>query len=360
MAIKIQGSVIIDDSKNIQDNTGFYSDGTNSALRPRSSNGGSYFQRWTGSTWETILYGANAGINCYRNVSVASPYRFIGDGSGLTNLPTPAFPYNYYYDATNTAIRANGTTFIQNGAGNDSFATFNNGGINLLRSTSVSGTLSASGDITSSGTLSVSGRSSSATHYSDASNTALRASGGVFLQNSNGSTTYLYAENDEVRITRDLYLDSVPTGAETANPNLKLGPGNRVKKINSTRRIKENIQYSDFDHICEKIYDLKTAYFSYKKDQTSKIDMGLIAEDVAEFFPELAVIDYYDDQYEDVLNTEMGFIEKKLKKDAVKTPTAVAYDRISIIMIGTLKKLRQRVIDLEEEVQTLKASSQTP
>ena len=78
------------------------------------------------------------------------------------------------------------------------------------------------------------------------------------------------------------------------------------------------------------------------------------------FIPELAVIDYYDDQYEDVLNTEMGFIEKKLKKDAVKTPTAVAYDRISIIMIGTLKKLRQRVIDLEEEVQTLKASSQTP
>lgn len=354
MAIKIQGSVIIDDSKNIQDNTGFLSDANNSALRPRSSNGGSYFQRWTGSTWETILYGANDGINCYRNVSVAAPYRFIGDGSGLTNLPSTAFPYNYYYDATNTAVRANGTTFIQNGAGNDSFATFNNAGIGLQRNTAVSGNLSATG------TISATGRSTSSTHYSDDNNTALRAWGGIYLQNGNGSSTHLYADSGKVQIVRSLYLDTVPEGAETANPNLKLGPGNLIKRLNSTRRIKENIQYSDFEHICEKIYDLKTAYFTYKNSETSKVDMGLIAEDVAEFFPELAVIDYYDDQYEYVLNTEMGFPERKLKKDAVKTPTAVAYDRISIIMIGTLKKLRQRVIDLEEEVQSLKASLQTP
>jgi hypothetical protein len=348
MAIKIQGSTIINDSKEIQDNTGVFTDSSNSGFRPKSSSGGSYFQRWNGSGWETILYGANTGVNCYRDLTVVSPYKFVGNGSGLTNLPTPAFPYNYYYDATNTAVRANGTTFIQNGAGNDTFATFNSGGISLTRDTSVSGNITSTG------------RLNSSTHYSDANNTALRAPGGIYLQNSNGSTTHLYADSSQVQIYRDLYLNSVPEGAVTAEPNLKLSSGNRIKRLTSTRRIKENIQYSDFEDVCEKIYDLKTAYFSFKNDETSKIDMGLIAEDVAEFFPELAIIDYYEDQYEDVLNTEMGFLEKKLKKDAVKTPTAVAYDRISLIMIGTLKKLRQRVIDLEEEVQTLKASSQTP
>lgn len=356
MAIKIQGSIIIDDSKNIIDNTGFFSDANNSGLRPKSSSGGSYFQRWNGSSWETILYGANDGINCYRNVSVAAPYRFIGDGSGLTNLPIPTFtfPYNYYYDATNTAVRANGTTFIQNGAGNDSFAYFNNAEIGLQRNTSVSGNLSATGNI------SATGRSTSSTHYSDDSNTALRAWGGIYLQNGNGSATHLYTDSSNFQLYRQPYFYSIMGGGSTAEPNLKLGPGGGLKIISSTRRVKENIQYTDLEHICEKIYDLKPVYFNYIGNDTTDIELGLLAEEVNELTPELVWFSYYDDQYDKVLDEKTGNVEKILKEDAVKTPMSITYDKIPLVMIGTFKKLRKRVIDLEEEVQSLKASLQTP
>ena len=347
MAIKIQGSTIIDDDKNIQDNTGFFSDANNSALRPKSSSGGNYLQRWTGSTWETILFAGNGSIELNRNVNLASGYTYSGDGSGLTNLPVPAFPYNYYFDNSNTAVRANGVVYIQNGNGSDTYATFNSQGIGLNKPTTIGGLLT------------VNARSNSYTFYADDNNSAVRASVGVFLQNSSGSQTYLYADTNSVQISRNLFLYSVPVGGTTAEPNLKLGPGGGVKIIGSTRRIKENIQYSDFEDICDKIYDLKPAYFTFKNSENSNIDMGLIAEDVNEIFPELAINGYYDDQYETITD-ENGSSKIQLKKDAVKTPTSVAYERISIIMIGTLKKLRQRVIDLEEEVQTLKASLQTP
>lgn len=384
MAIKIQGSVIIDDSKNIQDNTGFLSDANNSALRPRSSNGGSYFQRWTGSTWETILYGANDGINCYRNVSVAAPYRFIGDGSGLTNLPSTAFPYNYYYDASNTAIRANGTTFIQNGNGTATFASFQGAGAPNCNFTSVgiSGTLSVSGSTGISNSLTC----NFLRIYNPQAGVDIELGGENKIELKGGSYQYIdfgYYGNDWsgriIQVGNDMTIG--------ARNNLTLGPDNNirvfgvdasdaevrvmrlnsnnvVKKVNigSSRRYKSNITNLTTESF-NKIYNIVPVSFNYNEDcvegndltgQGNYLKMGVIAEDVVEFMPEVVQFGYFNDQYE---GDEMNRV---LKENAVKTPMSVNYESIFTCAVGALQQLRQRVIDLEEEVQSLKASLQTP
>lgn len=383
MAIKIQGSTIIDDSKNIQDNTGFFSDANNSALRPRSSAGGSYLQRWDGSTWDTILFAGNGGITCNRDVSVASPYRFIGDGSGLTNLPS-TFPYNYYYDATNTAVRANGTTFIQNGNGTSTFASFQGSATPNCNFTSVgiSGTLSVSGSTGISNSLTC----NFLRVYNPQAGVDIEIGGENKIELKGGTTQYIdfgYASNDWTgRIIQsgvDLYLQSRnnlvfspnnnirvlgvdPTDAEVKV--LRLNNNNVIKKVNigSSRRYKSNIKNLTSESF-DKIYNIVPVSFNYNEDclecndltgQGNYLKMGVIAEDTAEFMPEVVQFGYFDDQYE---GDEMNRV---LKENPVKTPMSVNYESIFICAVGALQQLRQKVIDLEEEVQSLKASLQTP
>jgi hypothetical protein len=380
MAIKIQGSTIIDDDKNIKENTGFHSDPTNSALRPRSSSGGSYMQRWTGSTWETIFFAGNGGVNCYRDFTVSSPYKYYGDGSGLTNLPAPTFPYNYYYDTNNTAVRASGTVYIQNSNGTATMASFNNNTspkVNLT-STGITGTLSVSDAVGISDTLTCDKVqiTRSGINITIGGENSIELTGGSYQFIDFGGNDYqgrIIQEGANMSLTARNNLifgpdnNIIVRGVDATDAEvrvMRLNSNNVVKKANigSSRRYKSNIINLTTESF-DKIYNITPVSFNYNedcvegKDLTGKgnyLKMGVIAEDIEQFMPEVVQYGYFSDQYIDIDG------KKVLKEDPVETPMSVNYESIFICAVGALQELRQRVIDLEEELQTLKASLQTP
>lgn len=395
MAIKIQGSTIIDDSKNIQDNTGFYSDATNSALRPKSSSGGSYLQRWTGSTWETILEARDGGIFCNRSISVNFPYKYYGDGSSLTGInasnadtvdsfhASEGF-FNNSWCSRIPVVASNGVLeigkfidFHNNFGSNVDYTyrldNYSNGNLGF------SGSILAESEITAKDRLRVQ-RSGIDIEIGGENNIELRGGyvqyidfgnyggdwSGRIIQEGNNMTI-----NSRNNITLEPinYLKIIGLD-DTDQPSvrvLRLDNQKRVRKdvFNaSSRRYKCNITNLTTESF-DKIYNIVPVSFNYKEHCVRLVDnnkltgegnylkMGVVAEDIAEFMPEVVQFGYYDDQYESILD---GI----LKQNPERTPLTVNYESIFICAVGALQQLRQRVIDLEEEVQSLKASLQTP
>lgn len=388
MAIKIQGSVIIDDSKNIKDNTGFYSDDTNSALRPRSSAGGSYLQRWTGSTWETILEARDGGIFCTRSISVNSPHKYYGDGSSLTGITadtvdgfhaTEGFFNNSWCSripvvASNGALEIGKFIDFHNDCGSNVDYTYrldNYSGGNL----GFSGSILAESVITAKGRLRVQ-RDGIDIEIGGENNIKLKGGSYQYLDfgyyGNDWSGRIIQEGNDmTIRSRNNLILGPDNNirvfGLDATDAEvrvMRLNSNNVVKKVNigSSRRYKSNITNLTTESF-DKIYNIVPVSFNYNEDcvegndltgQGNYLKMGVIAEDTAEFMPEVVQFGYFNDQYE---GDEMNRV---LKENPVKTPMSVNYESIFICAVGALQQLRQKVVDLEEEVQSLKASLQTP
>lgn len=94
--------------------------------------------------------------------------------------------------------------------------------------------------------------------------------------------------------------------------------------ISSSLRFKENVD--DMGRDSEKIYDLRPVTFNYKSDESKKKQYGLIAEEVDETFPYLAVKDHD------------GNIE------------TVKYHELNTLLLNELIKLRSRVEVLEAKL----------
>lgn len=88
----------------------------------------------------------------------------------------------------------------------------------------------------------------------------------------------------------------------------------------SSARYKENIE--DMGDFSSSIYKLRPVLFNYKSDPTQKVQPGLIAEEVAQSMPELAVI--VDNQ-----------------------PLTVRYEQLCTYLLNEVKKLEARVRILE-------------
>jgi hypothetical protein len=96
--------------------------------------------------------------------------------------------------------------------------------------------------------------------------------------------------------------------------------------ISSSIRFKENIEDMGIDS--KKIYDLHPVTFNYKSDASKKKQYGLIAEEVAQTFPHLAVKD------------NEGNIE------------TVKYHELNTLLLNELIKLHKRVEELEVKLST--------
>lgn len=397
MAIKIQGSVIIDDSKNIKENTGFHSDDSNSALRPRSSAGGSYLQRWNGSTWETILFAGDGGITCNRSITVNSPYKYYGDGSSLTGISASNADTVDGFHATEgwnnswcsriPVVASNGVLEI------GKFIDFhNNCGSNVDNTYRLDnysdGNLGFSGSILVNGSANITGGTTISGNALIGDGGSVRIGHGAhsFIELRRGSYPYIdfgeenygdygarvagSGQNLILDPKGDAYLNGVNVlDSDVGNRVLRLLSDNRIvrNQVGSSRRFKTNIKNLTSEWF-DKIYNIVPVSFNYKENLTEDPDllregnyfkMGVIAEDLAEFTPEWVQFGHYDDQYIDNPNP-LDSIKKILKEDPERTPIGVNYESIFICAVGALQQLRQRVIDLEEEVQSLKASLQTP
>ncbi|MFA5104605.1 MAG: tail fiber domain-containing protein, partial [Candidatus Margulisiibacteriota bacterium] len=102
--------------------------------------------------------------------------------------------------------------------------------------------------------------------------------------------------------------------------------GNLIKNTSSLR-YKKDVSSLEVDST--KIYDLKPVSFTWKKQGTR--DFGLIAEDVNKVIPQLVVLDR-DNQ-----------------------PESVKYDRISVLMLLEMKKLKQENEELKRQIEEIKS-----
>lgn len=82
----------------------------------------------------------------------------------------------------------------------------------------------------------------------------------------------------------------VNTSSTSGAKSLYVNEDGTFISSSSSKRYKENISYDVTDYNFEKLYDLNLATFKYKKEcGVSNIELGLIAEDVAEKFPPCAI-----------------------------------------------------------------------
>ncbi len=132
--------------------------------------------------------------------------------------------------------------------------------------------------------------------------------------------------------TWGIYLKVLQTTSESANMYCG-GVNNPIKRVTSGLKYKESIRSIEID--TSKIYDLNPVSFISKVDLDKKgkpIDgfFGLIAEEVHETLPNLC-----------------GYNEKG-------EPDWVQYPLLPVLMLPEMKKLRDRILDLEGQVATLK------
>ena len=295
--------------------------------------------------------------------------------NGLFN----SFPF--LSDANNTYVRANTAVYIQNGNGTGTMASFNistNPNVNLS-STGITGTLSVSSNIGCGANITASSlraysTNSDITIGSDGSNANIEMKGGRYqyidLGSGNGgdwsgriiqdySSMLIQAEDRlELRPNGNLFIYGTDTG-ETERRILYVTDNNRVKKVNitSSRKYKSNIANLTSESF-NKIYDLVPVSFNYNEDciegadLSKKLRLGFIAEDVAEFMPEVVAFGYHADDYITDPNDPDGV--KIINPYAVETPQLIRYDSVFTCAIGALQELRNRVLLLEEEIKNLK------
>jgi hypothetical protein len=121
----------------------------------------------------------------------------------------------------------------------------------------------------------------------------------------------------------------VPTGNNDAVPVL-IDSAGQFGVVNSSRRFKEDIQ--DMGEASQRLMQLRPVTFRYRQafaDGSKPIQFGLIAEEVAATFPELAV------------------------RDATGTIQSVHYERLNVLLLNELQRQQRRVQDLEEELRAL-------
>ena len=115
-------------------------------------------------------------------------------------------------------------------------------------------------------------------------------------------------------------IRGITTGTADAIAVL-IASDHQLGTVSSSLRYKENV--SDLADDSSIIYDLRPVKFNYKTHPTVP-SWGLIAEEVAEVFPQLAV---YDDE---------------------KRPEAVKYHDLPVLLLNEIKKLAKRIEVLEQ------------
>jgi hypothetical protein len=120
-------------------------------------------------------------------------------------------------------------------------------------------------------------------------------------------------------------IDGVTTGVNDAVPVVVDSAG-QLGTVSSSRRLKQDIE--DVGPLADRLLELRPVAFRYRQhaatDPDTPLQFGLIAEEVAEVFPELVV--YGDDG----------------------APATVKYHLLSSLLLGELQRLHARLAVLEE------------
>jgi hypothetical protein len=124
-------------------------------------------------------------------------------------------------------------------------------------------------------------------------------------------------------------LNIPATVSTTTGTTLGVDGSNNLIRISSSARYKKNIVESKIDS--SKVFDLDIREFDYK--DTDVHDVGLIAEEVEEVLPELVI--YGKDS------------------EGADRPDSVKYDRLALLLLEEVKKLRDVIIGQNTIIEAL-------
>lgn len=187
--------------------------------------------------------------------------------------------------------------------------------------------------------------------------------GWVRATNAAGSQTYALFMHNGVQ------FPTLQTTASGANAYLDAGLSNALYRSTSSLRYKTDVQDLDGKYL-DKLLELRPVRYrsAAGADDPSLSHFGLIAEEVAEIEPRLVNFTYADEDYEDVeVESESagGEIasrtERKLKEGAGrKVPDGVQYDRLTVLLLGLVKRQQGEIDSLKAQVAGLAKSAASP
>jgi hypothetical protein len=157
------------------------------------------------------------------------------------------------------------------------------------------------------------------------------------------------------------YFSNVTTTAAAANAVLDTGTGYQLKRSTSSARFKRDIENIE-PAVSANVFKLRPIWYRSKAndDNQNWSWYGLLAEEVAEVEPRLVQWGYapedYDTEYDvsksmerdedgDLVEREVRHPRQVLKPGATMRPDGVMYDRLSVMLLAELKKLRQEFDD---------------
>ena len=180
--------------------------------------------------------------------------------------------------------------------------------------------------------------------------------GWVRITNAAASQTYALFTGSTVQ------LPGLATTASGANAYLDAGTNNSLYRSTSSIRYKTDVQDLDGKYL-DRLLDLRPVRYrsAAGADDPSLSHFGLIAEEVAEIEPRLVNFTFADEDYEEVVVEAEGGeaeprTERRLKEGAErKVPDGVQYDRLTVLLLGLVKRQQDRLEAIEAKLAELDA-----
>lgn len=138
---------------------------------------------------------------------------------------------------------------------------------------------------------------------------------------------------------------SILTTASAANAFLDSGASNSLLRSTSSARYKRDIEDLSPD-LSEKIYSMRPVWYRSKAvaDNQNWSYFGLIAEEMHEIEPRLVHYTYQPEDYE---KNEDG--ELVLKAGATPIPDGIQYERITVLLLAEVQKLRHELNEIKSK-----------
>jgi hypothetical protein len=171
---------------------------------------------------------------------------------------------------------------------------------------------------------------------------------------TNSTPTQLFGIRDDGVIFTGAASRSPYNDVSAAGANLIVVAGGNLQRSTSSLRFKTNVEnlYEDTSSL---IYKMRPIWYR-SLGHTDRKDWswyGFIAEELAEIEPRLVHWGYDISAYEEIeIIDEEGNTKKetKLKEDAILIPDGVQYERISVLLVSELQKMRKELDELKAKI----------
>ncbi len=281
--------------------------------------------KWNGSSWAPGAAGSGgSSINC--GTSFNTNYTVRGTGSGgwectdavwitsLGNVGIGTTSPSSSYDLTlgTKGLLVNGSTTTSNFAGR----------VRIGSTSSTSYDLQVDGDGYMTGSLRI-------------GTTITPATGGIMA-------------NGMIETNVRYIMNSSTTGTGTTVVRTSSG---ELRPQSSTIHVKDNVKSLSFSK--EKIFALRPVSYNLKPALGGDYEIGLIAEEVAEFMPELVVFGPERKWKGNTGIAETDANGKEILNHNKLVPYSVHYDRLPVYLLSIIKEQETRIKNLEERLEKL-------